>query len=97
MSSGLPDDPAQVIDLLGEPTISGELAAHPFACVQDRRVMTAEPVADLYQGRAQHHLKAQQYRDMPGKDDARQVTPTQKLAAPQTKLLGDDVHNELGR
>ena len=78
--------------MLGKPTISGDLAAHPFAGVQHGRVIAAEPAADLHQARAvQHHS------EMAGQHDARQAASAEKLLARQIELLGDDVLNELER
>jgi hypothetical protein len=34
------------LDLLGKLTIGGDLAAHPFAGVQHRRVVAVKPEAD---------------------------------------------------
>jgi hypothetical protein len=39
--------------------------------------------------RARGDLKAQQDRDMAGQHDGRQVSPTEKLAARQAELLGE--------
>ena len=63
-STGLADEPAQVINLLGKSTIGGELAVHP-ARGQDGGVMAVKPEPDLLQARAAHHLKSQQHRNMP--------------------------------
>ena len=76
-SSCLADDLAQGLDLLGKPTIDGDPTAHPFAGVQYRRVITAEPLADHRQAGTAHHFETQQHSDVAGKHDARQVTPTE--------------------
>jgi hypothetical protein len=84
------NDPPEFLDLAGKLGIGGHPTAHPFAGMQYRGVITAEPMADLLQARALQHLKAQQDRDMAGQHDGRQVSPTEKLAARQAELLGDD-------
>jgi hypothetical protein len=65
--------------------------------MQDRGVIAAEPEADPFQAGSAHHFQRQQHGDMPGQDQTRQATPTEKLAARQTELLGDDVLDQLGR